>query len=282
MVKQQSTLRATAKPSAPSAKIRKPDSKKAQRRKARLLISTLGQVSLDGRPDFPTATKKIKVNQSASKGDIEDRRHILHWDEQLKPLFERVINAMKTAYPTGLLQALQKPLRERKWRALPANTDELILRIAKELNGAMPNLVADRADINKAIEHVRGYARKYMEALTQQTHYASDCLAGDNHARMQHYKQLARTYFPTGRNDTPINSRTSEIHDMVLKFIDGSPSPSHLWILMNDIIFSVTFDLSAKALREQTSASLAWLSRMLCNGDKDAAEQYEDMLTLLD
>jgi hypothetical protein len=237
-------------------------------------------LSLD-RPAFPSATlKSVRVNQNPSKGEIEDRRHILHWDEQLKPVLERVLGKMKEEYPATLMQALEAPLKKRKLKRLPKTPDQLLLWITKQINGAVPNLVADRADINKAIEAVRRYVRQYQYALSQ-TDFADVALA-PNAARMQEYRKMAAAHFPVDRKDTPIVSRISEINADILAIIESSVAPADLWTLLNELILSVTFDLSEKTRREQTDAAFKWLMRMEYNRGEPAAIQYEDMLSILD
>lgn len=51
-----------------------------------------GEFVILGRSPFGSGAKKIVVNQNKAKGHVQDRRHILHYDEVLKPAIERVIS----------------------------------------------------------------------------------------------------------------------------------------------------------------------------------------------
>lgn len=259
--------------------------KKAKKDKVKLVVSANG-VKVEGRPGWPTKAKQIRVNQQPSKGEVEDRRHLLHWDEQLKPVLDRVFSALQRDCPQTLADELKAPLVQRGFQRLPADAEKLMERVATEINGAQANLIADRADINKAIEHVRENLRQYRQALQSDEEYTSEFvqhLGGTpNDDRMKRYKALARKYLPPDRFDTPIVSRISEIHAMLLEHIGGCMSPAGLWQLLDQLVYSVTFDLSGKAVREKTAAALAWQRRMQNNFDASGPQQYADLLTLLD
>ncbi len=193
----------------------------------RLVRDASGGVKVEGRPAWPTKAKKIKVNQLPSQGEVEDRRHLLHGDEQLEPLLDRVFTALAREQTLSLADELKAPLALRGYTRLPNEADKLMERVAAELNGAQDNLIADRAE-------------------------------------------------------TAIISRISEINTMLLELIDGCESPSGLWVLLNNLTYSVTFDLSGKAVREKTAAALAWQSKMQNNFGETGKKQSEDLLTLLD
>ncbi len=242
-----------------------------------------GQLQIVGRPAWSTRSKRIKVNQIASKGELEDRRHLLHWDEHLKPILASVFNAMAREYPADLYGALTRPLVTRKWRAIPKSAEAVMLRVSGEINGAEANLVPDRADINKAIEHVRANLRVYAESLKGNPQFVSDtsALPADS-TRMGAYKHAARARLSVGDTSTPIRARMSEIHSMILEQIDGCEAPCSLWRLIHDLQYSVTFDLSSKATREKSGKVLAWQRMMLKMEHLPAADRYEALLSLLD
>lgn len=259
---------------------------KTKKESVRLVHDVSGAIRIEGRPAWPTKAKKIKVNQIPSQGEVEDRRHLLHWDEQLKPLLDRVFTALHRECPLTLVDELKAPMARRGYTRLPAEADKLMERVAAEINGAQTNLIADRADINKAIEHVREYLRQYQHALQVDEAYATEMTDGydgaPNADRMKRYKGLARKYLPADRTDTPIVSRITEINTMLLELIDGCESPAGLWVLLNNLTYSVTFDLSGKAVREKTAAALTWQRKMQNNFGESGKQQYEDLLTLLD
>jgi len=243
-----------------------------------------GRLEVVGRPGWSTAGRSIPVNQDASRGQVEDRRHLLHWDEQLKPLLNRVFSALRREHPGDFHARLSAPLKDRRWERLPGDPEKLMIRVATEINGAAGNLVADRADVNKAIEHVRENLRKYAAALQGNADYVEDIVdlppvVGPE--RMARYHAMAEAFFRTDRNETAITARMSEIHLMILEDIRGCQAPCHLWQLIHDLAYSVTFDLSANATRDKVQRTLAWQRKMAANFGAPAVSQYEDLLGLL-
>lgn len=73
------------------------------------------------------------------------------WDAQITPMIRRVVKAMTDAHPSTLIEELLGPLRQLQLTGLPDNTDDLVTRIALEINGALPHLGADRADVRKTV-----------------------------------------------------------------------------------------------------------------------------------
>jgi hypothetical protein len=72
------------------------------------------------------------------------------WNAQIEPIIRRVIRAMSEAHPSTLIEELLGPLRQLQLSGLPNNTDDLVRRIAGEINQALPHVVTHRADIGKA------------------------------------------------------------------------------------------------------------------------------------
>jgi hypothetical protein len=250
------------------------------RPKMRLTVDATGRPRITGRPPWSYAAKKISVNQNAAKGEVEDRRHLLHWDEQLKPVLESVYASLARKHGPLLHQALVAPLHARGWTRLPTTNEGVWELVSKEINGAKINLVPDRADTNKAIEHVRENLRRFAAHISGV--WTPVPGGGSNDPLMKALVKEARPFFPVGSTDTPINARKSEIHAMILEMVDGSGAPCNLWQLIHDLTYSVTFDLSPKARRDQTSRTLAWQRQMLCNEPSDADRRYLELLRLLD
>lgn len=252
------------------------------------------EVTFTGRPSWTTEATAISVNQDPLLGEVEDRRHLLHWDEQLKPILSSVFTAMQKEFkPDPLLLAeLQRPLRERHLRTQARTIDEYMLFVAKAINGSPGNLVPDRADINKAIEIVRGNVRSYANDVHQDSDYRDDVsalpaadarsMAPKAVSRMDGYKAKARKHLITNDTLTPIKSRVSEIQAQLLDHIDGCHAPHELWTLLHDLEYSVSFDLSAKATRDKTGKSLLWQRKMAASEAWPARERYKALLTFLD
>lgn len=272
-------------------------------------------VKLAGRPAFTTAAKKIKLVRTSDRSYLEDRRHLVHWAEHLRPMMAEVFSALVLQFrtPPALLAFLNQRIalfnatnrslpRDRRLNAqakTKSDVDALILFIAARLNAMVENLIPDRADINLAIEHVRKDVRRYMKAV--EDHEVND-LASDRAltgvaARMAALLALAETTFEQklpvaqraanltrvyGRGDDySMMDRRREINALILEHIAGCRSPDELVMLLQTIEQSVTFDLSAKAQRDQTEHALAWLNRMRTNGSKTAEQRFDDMLAFI-
>ena len=120
------------------------------------------------RPSFPrTTVVGLPVNQDPNLGHVEDRRHLAHWDEQIRPAIEKTCAKLKQSIDNQneRIKLLQRQLSDRGFTNLPDDETGLWERAAKELNGVTSNLISDRADINTAIEKCRGDIRKYSEAI---------------------------------------------------------------------------------------------------------------------
>src|SRR5690554_7566392 len=87
---------------------------------------------IQGRPQFASGAKRIRVNQNASNGPLEDRRHVLHYDEVLKPLVEQVITALYRAKgcSIGLVAGIvRRCLHKRGVMRLPKGDNEVLVRL---------------------------------------------------------------------------------------------------------------------------------------------------------
>lgn len=259
-------------------------------RKFGMALDEHGSVVFVGRPDWATKAKAIKVNQDARKGPVEDRRHLLHWDEQLKPILASVMGAMFKEHGNAgpkLKQALLGPLKGRLQR-VTGNETEIAERVAKEINGAVINLVPDRADINKAIEIVRERVRKLTRRLTDDpglTTRVGEAMRkpSANDAIMEVYLDEASQELLGGTSDdTEIKSQVQDICFQIVGLVQSCRAPCDFVMLLQQVSDSVTFDLSQKAQRKQTRRTLAWLRQMESNVRDPADKRYEAMLTLLD
>lgn len=242
-----------------------------------------GKFAVDGRSAFNTAAKKITVNQNPNAGRVQDRRHILHYDEVLKPCIERVMTNLFLFAKSEekVAEYLRKALEDAGVNRLPKANSKLFERLVTEMNSVPSNLVPDRADTNKAIEVVRGYLRKYQTAL-KTAEFAEDART-ENHKRMNKYKEISLDYFSIGSDaDSDISKERNRIHKQIRKFISGTVSPSQLWVLVHDLIHSVTFDFSPQIAIESTKKAIAWQGIMRRNEGAPALTQLKDLVSLLD
>jgi hypothetical protein len=277
-----------------------------------------GEMILSGRPAFRSGALAILVNRDAAQGPVEDRRHILHWDEHLKPILASVwssLNSLKLD-DAALARLLKQPLLAMGFEGasrLRAVTS-LWGFVATELNSATINLVAGRADINQAIEKVRARVREITRRLGDDAELTARVAQAmrdpcPNDAIMEAYKDMAiavlltpsqsgatpspaRTPPRRGRKrhatrpvraapDSPVRTQIMEIGFQIVGLLEGCSAPCEFIIRLHEITDSVTFDLSEKARREQTEAALSWLRLMESNHQQPPAQRYADMLKLL-
>jgi hypothetical protein len=237
---------------------------------------------IHGRSPFGTVAKKIKVNQSLTKGLLEDRRHILHYDEVLKPSMERVVSRVYVEQgrsKSKVAGLVRKRLQLLGRKRLPKNDDKLMERFVTEINSAPENLIPDRADTNKAIEVVRGYARKCIAELST-AQFGDDCMY-DNRARMTSYKKLAKTIFVRDSSGGDITAERNRIHGEILDMINGCEAPAQLWQLMHEVVHSVTFDFSPKITRDNTARAIEWQRQMALTEDSPGEKQLDVLMSIL-
>jgi uncharacterized protein YdbL (DUF1318 family) len=251
-------------------------------KKFEVMFGATGDFVILGRSPFGTGAKNIAVNQDKAKGHVEDRRHILHYDEVLKPTIERVVGNLYKSEgrdKVRVARLVSQALQRRGVKRLPKNPDKVMERLVTEINSAPDNLIPDRADTNKAIEVVRGYLRKYIVQIST-SDFAEDC-STDNHARMGKYKQLARETFVRDASGSEITGERNRIHGEILGFIDGCQGPAQLWVLVHEMVHSVTFDFSPKITRDATAKAIEWQKTMARNEDSEPEKQLDALVGLL-
>lgn len=235
-----------------------------------------------GRTPFLGKATNIAVNQDASKGAVEDRRHILHYDEVLKPAIERVVSALyaeENQSEARVADVVRAALQQRGISRLPPEPDKVLQRLVAEMNSVPENLIPDRADTNKAIEVVRGYLRAYIAALSTDA-FAQACVDNST-AMMASYRKLADDTFVLDASGGDIVGERNRIHREILGLIRGCDSPSRLWVLLHDLVHSVTFDFSPNITRDATTRAIAWQKAMASCEDAPARRQLDVLLSLI-
>lgn len=254
--------------------------RQVKRKRARFVIERKGGlVQLTGRGRFVGAGKRIKLGKS------EDRRHMLHLKEQLKPVMERVFTALEKENnrdPSKTLALIRAKMTERGMKRLPTSLDQAYVRIADEVNSSAINLVPDDASINKAIEHLRADLRTYIAEVGRSTNEAYlDGTASFAAAQMKKLLTLADKIFAAKNEGTAIQNARDVMTSSVRQLIKGCESPARIYELVNDLIFSVTFDLSAKAKRENTAKMLRWQRNVLAIAEGSARDQLAALFEIL-
>jgi len=215
-----------------------------------------------GRPPFNSATlNEIRVNER------QDRRHLLHWAEHLKPMlfttFERLwatTNGNRERYRKQLLRIHNEYANRR----LSDRTDVKTLerKIAKDLNSAISNLVPGNANVNKAIEHMRHQVREAIKAINESPGLSPAEAVQLAFTKISVEITLREVDDPTEirhenshRTEDPENPRELPSDRLPL-------SRNELISLLHDIIDSLTFDLSEAAQRDKIEATLGWWNVM--------------------
>lgn len=274
-------------------------------------------VTFSGRPEFTEETKKLLlVNRNANS--MEDRRHIVHWAEHLRPILESVFSDVVLKYRTKPAVELWMKARMDRFNTPPAGTpipssplsryrsksaSQLMLYLAMRVNSAIPNLVPDRADLNLAIEQVRGDVRRYQlainslgagyieanqppsEAQRMAVYWAKAeevFAVRINHPSAQSAALAAnrvKVYGPADAND--MMQRRREINSLIVDHIAACRSTDQLVMMLHDIVHTVTFDLSQKGRRDQTIRANGWLDTMRRNANMNADQRFDDLMAFI-
>lgn len=245
--------------------------------KFKLFVDENGNVLIVGRPNFNSDAKGIDVKEG------EDRRHILHWSEDLKPILQHIFTILRKLKIGDQISLLQNALKSIGATRIPATPERLMIRLATVVNSATVNLVAGDADINKAIEHVRGNISKLIEVVTDSNF---DFLEVDKQSLEENNARMKAIYEATKKildqdYSTDIKSSRSRIHKSMLEMIEHCSSPAELWQLLHNLVYSVTFDLSSKAVREQTAHVMEWQRMMKSTTEWPIKDQIAALMTIL-
>jgi hypothetical protein len=239
------------------------------------------ECTIRGRPEWLTRAKSIKVTNT------EDRRHMLHYDEIIKPAVERVITKMLASDTPGVIvtNVLQAMKRSGLKRLPNAPTlEDVVLRLTKELNSVDDNLIPGRADTNKAIELVRHYLRKARDEFYNEL--IADAAANDR-TRMPVYMKAIEKHLLTGPSGFGITAQRNEIHRTILdKLIKDCTTPKALQERLQVLIDSVTFDLPPDTMKKPTDPNvtaklLKWQSDMAKSESASGADQLNVLVGLL-
>ncbi len=232
---------------------------KRTRKKFRVVVGTGGLVTIEGRPGFnKRATALIG---KAQQGQDLDRRHLVHYDEEIKPFGELVLQRVVAKHGQAAAQKVKEALQSRGCSRLPSSEAALFNRLINEVNSSVVNLVPDDASINKAIEIVRAKLRKLRLDWSTDPEVVQvfSSMNSQNYAQcLGKLKLNAKlTLILTGAG-TDITRAIQAINQDMIEMIDGAGDIHALYTLIGDLVNSVTFDISAKAGREKIEFTNAW------------------------
>lgn len=118
-----------------------------------------GVYKISGRPKFLTEAKAIKLKEG------QDRRHVLGWDDFIKPNLEKAINSLvaknennETYAKTKLIELSKQYHLQRGPKAESASLEEHMKFVATQLNSSSSNLNPEASHENQAIDVVRRQA----------------------------------------------------------------------------------------------------------------------------
>jgi len=233
---------------------------KAKKKKEfKVSVDPTGNVKIVGRPDFNTRAKKLIPK--ADQGMDLDRRHLVHYDEEIKPYGELVIQKVVAKHGAGTGAVIKAALMSRGCTRLPSSDEALYQRLITEVNSSVANLVPDDASINKAIEIVRANLRKLRQQWVHDPEVLrifSEMDKNNYHQATDKLKfQASLSLLITGAS-TDITAAVQLINKDLLDLINGSQTAHELYILIGELENSVTFDISQKASREKIAFTNEW------------------------
>lgn len=236
-----------------------------------------------GRPPFNTRAKRL-IGKSHQGQDL-DRRHLVHYAEEIKPFGELVIRKVKAEYAAGTPAVVKDALVSRGCKRLPSAEQELLNRLINEVNSSTMNLVPDDAPINKAIEIVRANLRKLREQWVSDPEVQRifhEMNATNYKQTTDRLKLNAKHTLILSGAATDITRAIQEINNDLIALIDGAADTHALFTLIGDLENSVTFDISSKASREKIQFANEWRNRAIAlEVNSKSQDNADELLTHL-
>jgi len=262
---------------------------KKEHKKFDVLVDGAGQVTIQGRPEFNTRARQLMPK--AQKSEEFDRRHLVHFDEEIKPYGSLVIEKVIAKYGAGAGGVMTAALASRGCARLPTSDRAILKRLISEVNSSIVNLVPDDAAINKAIEVVRGNLRKLRTKWVYDPDVQriySNMDTSNYHQSTKALKMLAKSTLLLSGAGTDILRAVQAINKDMITMIDGAADAHHLFTLFGDMENSVTFDISSKASREKIEFANQWrreremLETNARSGEDNADELLAHLASLIE
>jgi hypothetical protein len=214
---------------------------------------TPATIKFVGRPDFAKAATDIKVVAGQ-----QDRRHVLGYDDAIRPTFEFAVNAYRDEHGDAALVTKLRALNQAAgMKGVPHATkrplkDHLKYSLS-QLNSSPGNLNPELASENQAIEHVRQqsqHARKALDKLYVDPDKTPDVAAAK--------KTLLDIFEPSKNSSgTAITDFANEARTVVSDRIKNATTNVELYAILSETETSTGIDLSKRAgAKTQTSYSL--------------------------
>lgn len=235
-----------------------------------------------GRPNFDSRAKKIKVRYHAKKRDgNEDRRHIIGYDDTLRPMFEKVANNFIAAGKEGeLVKQLKLQFAKHKATGGPKNDDlekNLLFGLVK-LNSVVANLPAGLASENQAIEHIRQQGLRLKDTI-------NEAFKTEDFIELPKLKAMMKEGFAAGEGDTEITKFANQQRALIRTWIDKADDELQLNDLLHSTITSTGIDLKQEGKSKSVNEfALQYQNKMQAirwGFTSDLNQQLDDVMSIL-
>ena len=229
-----------------------------------------------GRPDFAKAATDIKVVAGQ-----QDRRHVLGYDDAIRPTFEFAVNAYRDEHGDAALVTKLRALNQASgMKAVPHATNRPLKDHLKyslsQLNSSPGNLNPELASENQAIEHVRQQA---MGARSRLAKAFDEDIPDLNETK----KILLEVFAPQTPSNKPVGALITQhgnsVRQVVRDRINNATTDKELAEILADTETSTGIDLSKRAgAKTQTSYSLQLANDLRNARDPDFPMNSNDRL----
>ena len=238
---------------------------KKKKKKAEVLYAN-NHYTLKGRTEFDSFAKKIKLKAN------QDRRHVIGFDDVIKPSYEAVVNqAIRTLGVNKFIALQTKMYQKHNIKRAPKATDPVekhLLFGLNKLNSTPNNLNPEAAHENQAIEHVRQQALRVETKLGEA--FAVDL------PELADVKKIMKENFSISGDGTPITNFSDQIRRFVHDRIDKAQDLSELNSILHETKTSTGIDLNkASGSSKQTAFALSYVNQVsqVLNSSSTTPEQ---------
>ncbi|SFW15381.1 SpvB/TcaC N-terminal domain-containing protein [Chitinophaga sancti] len=258
--------------------------KKIKKKKFGIVRDTVtGELRFVGRPSFDSKAKKIKVRFHATKNRElnEDRRHVIGYDDTLRPMFTMVARNFADAGKSAeFVQQLKLQYQKHGVARAPSNNDpdkHLLFALTK-LNSVVSNLPAGLASQNQAIEHIRQQGMRLKDTI-------NEAYMKDDNIKLPQLKTIMKEGFAAGDGDTAITVFANEQRKLIRGWIDNAENEVQLNDLLHSVIASTGIDLSSatnsKSVNEFALNYSYKMSAIRWGSTSDLNKQLDDVMSIL-
>ena len=219
-----------------------------------LRIDSSDRLVADGRPPFDSAAKKIGV-----KNGQEDRRHVVGWDDQIKPNTLKILNLIKEKSGEAKLKELLVTMYANYKLSRAPEESAPVEKHAKfsltKLNSTPGNLNPEAASENQAIEQVRQQALRTKKTLGKKLQSKLPTVSD--------VKSIMKQGFSLSQKGTATTDFADKVRQITLQRIDQAETIEQLNDILHETLASTGIDLNKKdRSKEQTSFALKYIEKV--------------------